>query len=56
MKNGLWLKVLAREEKRDAERVLVRKPEGLRPLGKPRRRYKDNIKTYLKRIGWKGVY
>jgi hypothetical protein len=31
-------------EKRNAYRVLVRKPEGERPLGRPRRRWEDNIK------------
>jgi len=29
-------------DRRDACRVLVRKPEGQRPLGKPRHRWKDN--------------
>jgi hypothetical protein len=32
---------------RGACRVLVRKPEGKRPLGRPRRRWEDNIKMYL---------
>jgi hypothetical protein len=40
-------------ERRGAYRVLVGKPEGRRPLGRPRRRWKDNIKTYL-REGWVG--
>ena len=31
-------------ESRSVYRVLVRKPEGKRPLGKPRRRWEDNIK------------
>jgi hypothetical protein len=31
-------------------RVLVRKPEGKRPLGKPRRRWKDNIKIDLQEV------
>jgi hypothetical protein len=31
-------------EKRNAYRILVRKPEGRRPLGRPRRRWVDNIK------------
>jgi hypothetical protein len=34
-------------EKRNAYRLLVGKPEGKRPLGKPRRRLVDNIKIYL---------
>ena len=36
-------------------RVLVRKPEGKRPLGRPRRRWEDNIKMYLQEVGWRGV-
>jgi hypothetical protein len=33
-------------------RVLVGKPEGRRPLGRPRRRWEDNIKVDLKDVGW----
>jgi hypothetical protein len=36
-------------------RVLVGKPERKRPLGKPRRRWEDNIKTSLKEIDREGV-
>ena len=32
-------------------RVLVRKPEGKRPLGRPRRRWVDNIRTDLHEVG-----
>jgi hypothetical protein len=32
-------------------RVLVRKPEGKRPLGRPRRRWEDNIKMDLQKVG-----
>jgi hypothetical protein len=39
-------------EKRSAFRLLVRKPEGMRLLGRPRRRWKDNIKMDLGEIGW----
>jgi hypothetical protein len=42
-------------EKRNAYRILVGKPEGRRPLGRPRRRGVDNIKIYLREIGWDGV-
>jgi hypothetical protein len=42
-------------EKRNASRLLVGKPEGKRPLGRPRRRWADNIKLYLLEIGWGGV-
>ena len=31
--------------------VLVGKPEGKRPLGRPRRRWDDNIKMYLREVG-----
>jgi hypothetical protein len=33
----------------------VEKPEGKRPLGRPRRRWMDNIKMDLREIGWDGV-
>jgi hypothetical protein len=36
------------EEKKNAYRILVGKPEGKRPLGRPRRRWVDNIKMNLK--------
>jgi hypothetical protein len=42
-------------EKRNAYRLLVGKPEGKRPLGRPRRRWVDNIKMDLGEIGWGGV-
>jgi hypothetical protein len=41
--------------KRNAYRILVGKPEGKRPLGRPRRRWVDNIKMDLReRMGWYG--
>jgi hypothetical protein len=39
-------------ERRGACRVLVGKPEGNRPLGKPRCRWDDNIKIDLQEVGW----
>ena len=39
-------------ERRVVYRVLVRKPEGKRPLGRPRRRWEDNIKMDLQEVGW----
>jgi hypothetical protein len=42
-------------EKRNAYKVLVGKPEGKRPLGRPRRMWIDNIKIDLRGIGWNGV-
>jgi hypothetical protein len=41
-------------ERRNAYRILVRKPEGKRPLGRPRRRWVDNIKMDLREVGWDG--
>jgi hypothetical protein len=41
-------------EKRNANRILVRKLEGKRPLGRPRCRWVDNIKIDLREIGWDG--
>jgi hypothetical protein len=38
-------------EKRNVYRLLVRKLEGKRPLGRPRRRWMDNIKMGLLEIG-----
>jgi hypothetical protein len=42
-------------EKRNAYRIMVGKPEGKRPLGRPRRRWMDNIKMDLIEIRWDGV-
>jgi hypothetical protein len=42
-------------EKRNAYRILMGQPEGKRPLGKPRRRWVDNIKLDLREIGWDGM-
>jgi len=39
-------------EERGVYRVLVGKPEGRRPLGRPRRRWVDNIKTDLQEVGF----
>jgi hypothetical protein len=42
-------------EERNVYRVLMRKPEGKRPLGRPRRRWEDGIKMDLMEIGWGSV-
>jgi hypothetical protein len=42
-------------DKRNAYRILVGKPEGRRSLGRPRRRWVDNIEIDLREIGWDGV-
>jgi hypothetical protein len=39
-------------EGRNVYRVLVGKPEGKRPFGRPRGRWEDGIKMYLREIGW----
>jgi hypothetical protein len=39
-----WVEHVARMEKRNTCRLLVGKPEGKRPPGRPRRRWMDNIK------------
>jgi hypothetical protein len=44
--------VAPRGESRGAYRGLVGKPEGRRPLGRPRRRWEDNIKMGLREVGW----
>jgi hypothetical protein len=40
-----------RGEKRGAYRILLGRPEGRRPLGRPRRRWEDNIKMDLQEVG-----
>jgi hypothetical protein len=42
-------------EKRNPYRILVGKAEGKRPLGRPRRRWVNNIKIDLREIGWGGL-
>jgi hypothetical protein len=42
-------------ETRNAYRILMGKPEGKRPLGRPKRRWVDNIKIDLREIGWDGM-
>jgi hypothetical protein len=41
-------------EERGVHRVLVGKPEGKRPLGRPRRRWEDNIKMDVQKVGGGG--
>jgi hypothetical protein len=51
-----WAGHLARMgERRDAYRALVGKPAGRRPLGRPRRRWEDNIKMDLREVEWGSV-
>jgi len=42
-------------DRRDVCRALVRKPEGKRPLGRPRRRWEDNIKMDIQEVGCGGM-
>jgi hypothetical protein len=42
-------------EERGVYRVLVGKPEGRRPLGRPRRRWEDNIMMDLQEVGFGGM-
>jgi hypothetical protein len=51
-----WAGHVARtREKRNAYRLLVGKPEGKRPLGRPRCRWVDNIRMALREVGWGDV-
>jgi hypothetical protein len=51
-----WAGHVARTgEKRNGYRLLVGKPEGKRPLGRPRRRWVDNIRMDLGEMGWDDV-
>ena len=50
--NPIWVGHVARMgERRGVYRFLVWKPEGKRPLGRPRRRWEDNIKMELQEVG-----
>ena len=51
-----WAVHVARmRERRDVYRFLVGKPEGKSPLGRPRRRWKDNIEVDLQEVGCEGM-
>ena len=39
-------------ETRGADRILMGKPEGKRPLGRPRHRWENNIKMDIQEVGW----
>jgi hypothetical protein len=43
------------KEKKNAYKILVGKPEGKRPLGRPSCRWVHNIKMDLREIGWYGL-
>jgi hypothetical protein len=42
-------------EERGAYRILVGRPEGRRPLGRPRRRWEDDIGMDIREVGWGGM-
>jgi hypothetical protein len=42
-------------KKMNAYRLLLREPERKRPIGRPRRRWKDNIKMDIREIGWDDI-
>jgi hypothetical protein len=51
-----WAGHVARmRERRVVHKVLVGKPEGKIPLGRPRHRWEDNIKMYLREVGCGGM-
>ena len=51
-----WVLRVARTGKsRGVYRVLVGKPEGSKPLRRPRRIWEDNIKMDLREVGWVGM-
>jgi hypothetical protein len=45
----------SKNEKRNARRIFVAKPERKKPLGRPKRRWVDNIKIDIREIGWGGI-
>jgi hypothetical protein len=48
-----WAGYVARmRQRRNAYRLLVGKPEGKRPVGRPRCRWVDNIRMALREVGW----
>jgi hypothetical protein len=52
MEDEIGRKCSTNGEKRNAYRILVGKPEGKRPLERPRRRWVGNIKMDLREIEW----
>jgi len=56
LKRMIWaVHVTRMDERRSVYRILVGKPEGKTPLGRPRRRREDNIKTDLQKVGCGGM-
>jgi hypothetical protein len=51
---GIGLRIILKRDERKIV-ILVGRPEGRRPLGRPRRRWEDNIKMDLREIGFRDV-
>jgi hypothetical protein len=51
-KNDIGVTCSMHGERRGVYRVVVGKPEGKRPLGRPRRRWEDNIKMDVQELEW----
>jgi hypothetical protein len=52
-----WERHVARMRKRNGiYKDMVRKPEGRRPFGRPRRGWEDNIKMDLQEVGWEEAW
>jgi hypothetical protein len=52
----IWVRhVACLGETRNAYKILVRKPEGKRPIGRLRHKLGSNIRVDLREIGWEGV-
>jgi hypothetical protein len=47
--------VIRMTEMKNSYNILVKKPAGKRPLGRPRRRWEDNIRMDVRGIGWYSV-
>jgi hypothetical protein len=55
MKSRTMANEVRMREKRNVYRLFIRKPEGKRPLGRPRGRWIDDIKMHLICISWGGA-
>jgi hypothetical protein len=47
-----WAGHVARVERRGLYRDMVGEPNGRRPLGRPKRKWEDNIKIDIQEVGW----
>jgi hypothetical protein len=51
----VWLGYVARMAEINAHKILVGKPDGKKPLGRPRRRWENDIRMDLWETGWEGA-